>query len=341
LASLSAASVRPAAGKFKVVQADQSVAGSLVPGGPPLQVTSGPVSLQYAPPANDPILREFTINLNVADRYELAGSLYLYSAEAYEKDRNAPMAIRAYQRLLEEKQFPTSEEPERARVPEKIRLLYRAWIEAYERQAKPLGGDFGVRIDEVRRKAPGDAIPALMEIWAAKDAPPEARGTAAAALALACAKQSQPFEAVEWAERAVKDKIDIGHDTSGALVAAAKGVPGLGARWDAVAAALEALRVPATVKNDPTPNPQPTGPVPGAKVGIVQLANKYGIYVRLDPNMQFGKGDALEIWRGDAAVGEIVVDKPHPPDKTYPNGSVECQKSQGTVQKGDEVRLKK
>jgi hypothetical protein len=40
-------------------------------------------------------------------------------------------------------------------------------------------------------------------------------------------------------------------------------------------------------------------------------------------------------------VGEIVVDKVLAPDKIYPNGSAQCQKSDGAIQKNDDVRRKK
>jgi serine/threonine protein kinase len=335
LASVSAAGLRPALGQFRVVQADQSQAGLLAPGGPAVRVTAGPVLLKYVPPAGDPVLREFSLSLNVADRIDLTGSLYQYAAEAYEKDRNVPMAIRAYQKLLEEKQYPTSEQPERAKLPEKIRTLYRGWIETAEKQGKPLGGDFDARIEEARKKAPADAVPALMEIYAARDASPETRGTAAGLLALNCAKQSQPYESVEWAERSVREKVDAGHDAIGLVVAASKGYAGLQERLDAVAAGLEAVRKPAPVKPDPG-----AGAAEGP-LGVLSAISKYGIFVRLEQGVQLTKGDVLEVLRANVPVGEIVVDKILVPDKNYPYGSAQCQKGSGEIKKDDLVRRKK
>ena len=121
------------------------------------------------------------------------------------------------------------------------------------------------------------------------------------------------------------------------MVAAIKGYPGLSERWEAVAATLEALRGGATAKTDPLP----PGPAPGARVGVLNVINKYGIFVKLDPGVQLAKGDVLEVYRGGALVGEIVVDKTHGPENAYPNGSAECQKGTGAIQKSDEVRKKK
>jgi len=335
VATVTASGLRPALGQFRVIQADQSAAGVLTPGGPAVRVMAGPVLLKYSPPDNDPVLREFSLSLNVADRSDVAGSLYQYAAEAYEKDRNIPMAIRAYQKLLEEKQYPTAEQPERAKLPEKIRTLYRGWIETADKQGKPLGGDLPARIEESRKKDPADAIPALMEVYAARDASPEARGAAAGVLALHCAKLSQPYEAVEWAERSVREKVDAGQDTALSVVAASKGYPGLQERLDAVAAALEALRKAAEAK----PDPAPAAPADGS-VGSL-LMTKYGIFVRLGPGVQLAKGDVLEVVRAGAAVGEVVVDRIVTPDRNYPHGAAQCVKGSGEIKTDDSVRRKK
>ena len=346
LATVGAAGIRPALGRFKVVQADQSVAGMLTPGGAALRVMAGPLSLQYQPPANDPLLREFTINPTVSDRYDLAGSLYLYCAEAYERERNVPMAIRCYQKLLEEKQFPTPEQPERARIPERMRLLYRGWIDSIP--GKLLGADLAPRLEEARRKAPADAVPALMELYAAKDATSDVRGAVAAALALACAKNSQPYEAVEWAERTVKEKVDPGHDTAAVVVAASKGYPGLAERWEPVSAAMESLRKEAQAKLDPVPVPVPVPPpVPapvagtGKKAGSFSSIGKFGIFASLEANTPVGKGDVLDVVRGGAVVGEVTVAEVNPPEKKYPNGSIQLAKGKFIPQLGDDLHLKK
>jgi hypothetical protein len=344
LATVAATGVRPTVGRFKVVQADQSVAGLLVPGGPPLRVTSGPLSLRYQPPAGDPILREFTINANVPDRYELRGSLYQYCGDAYERERNVPMALRAYQKLLEEKQYPTSEESFRALLPDRMRQLYAGWVDEAGKQGKALGPELAARVEEARKKAPADAIPALMEIYAAKDAGPDVRAAAAAALALVFARQSQPYEAVEWIERTVKEKVDPGPDPVGAVVTAAKGYPGLSERLDVVAAGLEALRKQAQAKADPpTPAPPPPPSIPGLgrKVGSFAVVGRLGLYVALEANTTLSKGDQLDVVRGGTVIGDVMVSDVLPPDKKYPNGSVQVQRGKGNPQSGDEVYLKK
>jgi predicted Ser/Thr protein kinase len=348
LATVGAGGVRPALGHFNVFLADQSAAGTLAPGGGTLRVTAGPLHLQYQPPANEPLLREFTVHLTVADRYDLAGSLYRFCGDAYEKDRNVPMALRSYQKVLEEKQFPTSEQPERSKLPERMRLLYRGWIEDFVSQGKALGGDLAARLEEARAKAPPEAIPLLMEIYAAKDSSPANRGDAAGALAVAFAKQGQPYESVEWVERSLKEKVDPGEGSMGMIIAACKGYPGLAERLDAVAAALEGLRREVRTKAEPVPVPPPPpppgpAPVPGAgkKAGAVVVVGKLGLYVDLEPNIPVNKGDTLNVVRGGAVVGEVTVSAVNPPDKTYPNGSIEIQRGKGTVQKGDELYLKK
>jgi serine/threonine protein kinase len=342
LAWVGAAAVHPALGRFKVVQADQSVAGMLSPGGPALRVTAGQVTLQYQPPPNEPLLREFSLNRTISDRYDLGGSLYLYCAEAYERERNVPMALRDYQKVVEEKQYPTSEQPERSRIPEKMRVLYRGWIDASP--GRSLGGDLAARLEEVRKKDPTDAVPALMEIYTAKDAGPEIRGGAATALAHLCAKQSQPYEAVEWAERSVKEKVDMGEVTAGAVVAASKGYPDLAERWLPVSLALESLRKEAQAKLDPGPPPaQASTPLPGAgkKAGSITLIGKFGIFAGLEAAVQVVKGDVLDVVRAGAIVGEVAVAEVNPPDKQYPNGSIQLMKGKFSPAKGDDLYLKK
>src|SRR6185503_18552767 len=157
------------------VQTDPGSAQTIVPGGGSVKVAVGPITLQYLPPPNDPILRPFTLAITVKDPYELAGNLYQYCAEAYLKDPgspNVPMALRAYTKFLEEKLVATSELPDRARTAESVRMLYRGWVDAYDKQGRSLGGDLAARVEEARKKPTGDAIPALLEIYTAKDATP-------------------------------------------------------------------------------------------------------------------------------------------------------------------------
>ena len=345
LATVSAAGLRPPVGRFKVVLADQSVAGSLAPGGPALRVAAGAVTLQYQPPANEPPLRPFSLNLTVSDRYELGGSLYQYCAAAYEQDRNVPMAIRSYQKLLEEKQFPTAEQPDRAKLPDRIRQLYRGWIDESVKQGKPLGGDPAARLEEARRKDPSEAVPSLLELYAAKDAGPEIRGTSAATLSLLFVKQGQPYESVEWIERSLSEKVDPGPEAVGIIVAACRSYPGLSERLDAVVSSLDALRKEAQAKADPPPAPASPSAAPppgsGKKVGSFSLVNRFGLFVFLEPNMSVNKGDVLDVVRAGTLIGDVTVAEVNPPDKKYPNGSLQVQKGKGSPQLGDDVFLKK
>ena len=124
------------------------------------------------------------------------------------------------------------------------------------------------------------------------------------------------------------------------MITAVKGYPGLEERWRAASAGIEEIRKAALAKTEPAPPPPPPA---NGRIGILQLVNKFGIFVKLEPDalQQLTKGDVLEVYRDDKPVGEIVVDKLHRPEGSYPHGSVECQRGQGAIQKGDEVRRKK
>ena len=304
----------------------------------------GPITLQYLPPPNDPILRPFTLPITVKDPYELAGNLYQYCAEAYLKDPgapNVPMALRAYTKFLEDKLVATSELPDRARTAESVRVLYRGWVDAYDKQGRTLGGDLATRVEEARKKPTGDAIPALLEIYTAKDATPAVRGAAAGALAFVHARSGAPYEAMEWSERSVKEKTDPGQESIGAVIAAVKGFPGLEERWKEVSASLKEIRKAALVKTDPVP---PTPAPSHERLGSLQLVSKtVGIIVKLEADvlLQLTKGDVLEVFRDNKHIGEIVVDLVVGPETNYPHGSVKCERGQGNVLKGDEVRKKK
>src|SRR5204862_3777563 len=118
--------------------------------------------------------------------------------------------------------------------------------------------------EDARKKPPAEAIPMLMELYSARDGSPALRGAAAAGLAFFLAQAGQPYEAMEWAERFAKEKVDPGHETSGIVSTVAKSYPGLQERWDQVASAIEEARKAAQVPKDPVPVP---GPAPGGKVG--------------------------------------------------------------------------
>jgi hypothetical protein len=345
LVSVSAKAVRPAVGKFRVQQADPSPVADLIPGGNPVRVVAGLVTLHYTPPANDPILRAFTIPLNLKGPYELAGNLLQYSGDAYVKEGDVAKAMRAYTLLLNEKPVPASEQGERTKLVETVRTTYRGWVDGVEKQGKTLGVDLAAKVEEARKKSPAEAIPLLLEIYAAKDATTEVRGNAAAGLAYAHGKQMQPYEAMEWSERFSKLKTDPGQDAIGAVVTAIKGYPGLQDRWEAVTVAIEDTRktAAAVVKPDVPAVPPP---VPTGKVGVLQSVSTLGIYVKLELDVlaQLSKGDLLSVFREGEWVGEIVVENKSGPESKYPYGSLKCTRGLGSnrsIQKLDEVRIKK
>ncbi|HVE39572.1 MAG TPA: serine/threonine-protein kinase [Planctomycetota bacterium] len=338
LATVSVKSVRPPAGKFRLLLADQSEAGVLNSGsGTPVRVASGSLQLQFIPPANDPLLRDFTVPITVKDQFDLGGNLYQYAGEAHQNAGNALPAVRCYAKVLEEKTFPPSEQAERAKLPELIRRLYRGWIDEAVGKGKSLGGDLAARLEAEKGKSSEAAFLALVELYAAADATPALRGGAAAELATLLGKQKQAYEALEWAERCVKEKFDPGRDAVTLLSVLVKGYPGLQERWDPVASAIEAARKASEVKADP---PTPPSPSEGVRVGTLQVT-KFGTFVKLDPGMQVSKDDILDLYREGGRVGEVIVLSIHVPDEKYPNGYATCKKGTGTASKDDEVRRKK
>jgi hypothetical protein len=193
---------RPAAGRFTVALGDGS-ASAAVPAGGSVRVPSGPVVLRFEPPAGDPLLRPFAIPVPLGDRYELAGNLYILCARQAEKEGDFERAIRGYTKVLEEASYPASEEDERRPLPELVRGLVRAKIDA----SKPSGP--------------------------------------ASALAQNHARAREPYEAMEWFERAVAEGADPGAGAEGAVAAAVRGYPGLPARWEAASKSLAVLRAEA------------------------------------------------------------------------------------------------
>jgi hypothetical protein len=343
LSSVGAKSVRPAAGKFRVIQADQSEAGVLTPGvAVPVKVLAGKVVLQFVPPGDDPLLRDFTITLTVKEPYELAGNLYQYSGEAHQSAGNALMAVRAFARVLEEKPYPQSEQALRSGLPEVIRGLYRTWVDQAVAKGRTLGGDLAARLDDAKKKPAEEAILLLLEIYAAKDSSPPLRGAAAAGLATLLARQKQAYEAIEWAERLAKEKFDPGAEAVGLLSSIAKTLPGLQERWEPVARDIEDARKASQAKVDPPPPPPPPNPAPvsSARVGVLQVT-KFGTFLKLDPEMQVAVGDILEVYRDGERVGDVRVISTQGPDPQYPHGSAEVKKGTGTPQKLDEVRRRK
>jgi serine/threonine protein kinase len=339
LVTVSAKAVRPAVGKFRVQQADPSPVGDLIPGGTPVRVAAGLVTLHYTPPANDPLLRAFTIPLNLKGPYELAGHLLQYSAEAYAKEGDVAKAMRAYTVLLNEKPVPAAEMADRAKLVDAVRAYYRSWVDGVERQGRTLGPDLASKADEAKKKAPAEAIPLLIEVYAAKDAAMAVRGSAAAGLAHAHAKLGQPYEAMEWCERFAKLKTDPGQEAIGAVVTAIKGYPGLQERWDLVTPAIEEARKAAegAVKPDvPVPPPTPSG-----RIGVLQsVSATLGIYVKLESDVlaQLSPGDQLVVYRDGQKMGELTIERKSGPEEKFPFGSLKCTKGPGNIQRNDEVR---
>ncbi len=337
LLPVSVKSVRPPLGKFRVLLADQSEAGVLSSGGGAVvRVASGPLVLQFIPPANDPLLRDFSVPLTVKDPFDLGGNLYQYAGEAHQNAGNALLAVRAYAKVLEEKSVPPSEQAERAKLPDVIRRLYRGWVDDAVAKGKSLGGDLAARLEAEKGKSSESAFLALVDLYAATDATPALRGGAAAELASLLGKQKQAYEALEWVERCVKEKFDPGRDAATLLSVLVKGYPGLQERWDPVAVAIEAVRKTPDVKADPPTLPSPSA---GARLGTLQVT-KFGTFVKLDPGMQVSKDDILDLYRDGGKVGEVIVLSIHVPDEKYPNGYATCKKGTGTALKDDEVRRK-
>jgi serine/threonine protein kinase len=342
LVTLSAKAVHPAVGKFRIEHADPRPVADLLPGGAPVRLAAGPVTLHYKPPPNDPILRAFTIMLDLKGSYELAGHLLQYCAEAYAKEGDTAKAMRAYTLLLKEKPVLASEQGERAKLIDAVRGYYRAWVDGVEKQGQTAGIDLAPKIEAERKKPPVEAIPALLEIYAAKDAGVAVRGSAATGLAYAHAKLMRPYEAIEWSERLAKLKIDPGQETIGAVAAAIQGYPGLEERWDAVTAAIEDVRKAAETAVKPEV-PAPPPPPPAGKIGVLQSVSGLGIYVKLELDVlgQLSKGDLLYVFREGKLIGEIIIDNKSGPESKYPFGSLKCDRGHGSIQRGDEVRNKK
>jgi hypothetical protein len=236
--------VRPAAGEFRVTLGDGTIAGQVLPGGSPLRLPAGTVTLRYLPPPGDPLLHEFTQTATVAPGYEITGNLYWQSGGAFEQEGKLEIAVRAYTKVLEEKNYPGSEEDDRQRLPDRIQNLYRAWIDAQLKQSRTVGGDLQSKLEEARKRPPAEMAGLLLELYAAKGAAKEIRGAAASGLAYAQGRLKQPYLAMEWLERVLREGADPGPDAETSVSDAIRGFPGLAERWNAAAKALAVLRRP-------------------------------------------------------------------------------------------------
>jgi serine/threonine protein kinase len=236
--------VRPRAGQFQVTLGDGAIAGQVLPEGPPLRLPAGTVTLRYLPPPGDSLLHGFTQTAAVAPGFEITGNLYWQSGGAFEQEGKLETAVRAYTKVLEEKNYPGNEEDDRGRLPDRIQNLYRSWIDAQVKQSRTVGGDLQSKVEEARKRPPAEMAPLLLELYAAKGAAKEIRGAAAAGLAYAEGRLKQPYPAMEWMERALREGADPGPDGETAVSDALRGFPGLAERWTAAVKALAVLRRP-------------------------------------------------------------------------------------------------
>lgn len=337
LASVEVAT-RPPVGRFRV-EAGGGEAAEVIPGGPPVRLPAGPVTLRYLPPKGDSLLREFSLSVSTAGgRCEIAGNIYALSARAAEAAGDVEAAIRSYTKALEETAYPASEELERRRWGERVQALVRSAIEALPRDAVP--GDLEEQLSEASRRPPAEAVRPLAEIYASRRSEGTLRAAAAQALAAASARLRRPYEAMEWLERCVREGADPGAAVEGAVAAAIRGFPGLAERFSVVSRRIAELREAASRRPPPPPS-APSKPPATARLGIIQRVHpEYGIFVRLEPETTLALGDVLEVVRDGQAVGEITVQALAKADATYPHGCAVCRPGKGSPQKGDEVRRK-
>ncbi len=237
------ARMRPPLGQFSVPSLDGGAPVPLRADGTPVRVPSGLVTFTYEPPAGDSALWKFSLTVQVAERHDLSDNLYLLAARQAEAAQLPELAVRGYSRALDVPNPPPAEEKERRELPAKIRSLYRQWIEAAERKGGTPEGDLAAKVAAARGKNSPEAQASLLEVYAARNAAPGVKAAAAAGLALAQAKLKQPYEAMEWLERAVREKADPGADAEAEVAAAIKGCPGLFPdRWEPVSQALAEIR---------------------------------------------------------------------------------------------------
>jgi len=232
--------LRPAVGAFRVTGADGSDLGTLASKAT-VKAPVGTVTLRYVPPAGDPLLREFTVERQVrqAQLVSFAVNAYLRSAEQAAADKAHDVAVHGWWKLFQEASYPPDEREERAKLPDLIKTHYRLWIDSL---AKSVAGDLARKLADAAKRRPEESVAALAELYAAKNAARELRGQAAVALCSAFVALKRPFEAVEWLERAAREKADPGVDTTTAIRALAKAHGPLVERWGEAMKAIEASR---------------------------------------------------------------------------------------------------
>ncbi len=294
-----AVKTRPALGHFTLLLADGTAVGQLLPNGPPLKAPAGPLLLRYSPAANAPVLKEFTLPIQAGERFELTGNIHLHFAQAAERERDTESAVRGYTKVLEEPDYPGSEEAERSKLPERIRILYRGWVDAAEKDGKAIPGDLLQYVRDSWKRVAHEAIPLLVEAYAAKNGTAQVRTSAASSLAHMHAKMKRPYEAVEWLERMVKDKVVPAAEVEGAVITAARGYPGLPERLETVTQALLPLRRP----------PPPVEKMPGFLGAIGSEAGGKG--VRIDA---LAKGYPAE--GAGLRLGDLITDVGGTPVRT-------------------------
>jgi serine/threonine protein kinase/membrane-associated protease RseP (regulator of RpoE activity) len=314
VASVSAR-VTPLAGHFLLKFGDGTQQLKIVPGAQAVRIPAGPITLRFVPPANDPLLCEFTLRITATDRVEIAGNLYLMAAQSIEKD-DPVRAVRIYTKLLGEDNWPDSEIEERKRLPAKVTGMIRAEIARAE--GKPADvADPAQALDVAAKKPPAEALGPLLEVWCAKNSPKGARGGAAAWLALNNARLKRPFEAIEWLERTVAVGMDPGPEIEAAVAAGIKNFPCLTDRFEPASRTLAGMRAPP----------------PARKPGFlgVKLVEVIGRGVRVDGVAKGGPAEGAGLQFGDILVelGSAAL--------KIPSDFDEAMKA---LAEGDEVELK-
>jgi predicted Ser/Thr protein kinase/tetratricopeptide (TPR) repeat protein len=267
---LTAQTLRPAKGSFDVLLPGGGSAGRLAPGGPAVRAPSGQLTLKYLPESGEAVLREFQLSVRLDDRFEVGGNLHLYAGDAFEREGRLLEAARCFAAMLDETAYPESERAERARLPERIRRLYRTWVEARVKEARPAPGDGLRALEDLRGKGPAETSAGAITLYAGM---PALRGPAATVAAAAELKLNRPYEAMEWVERALAEKRDPA-DALGDLANRHSRHPGLTERYESALAQAEALRKMAVQPGPPVPNPNPAPlnpPDPAKRPGFLGL----------------------------------------------------------------------
>jgi hypothetical protein len=89
----------------------------------------------------------------------------------------------------------------------------------------------------------------------------------------------------------------------------------------------------------PEGDPVPPGFADPDRLGKVQLAHKiYGVYLKLEPGQEIGRGDVVAIYRDGQEIGRVKVVRVLTADRSYPSGAAQLAKEGVVLYKGDEAR---